>query len=83
MLPGLRLALTLVTNGVQGGGWLALGLAVAAWAILAWRALVHLVTLTRDTLVIRNITATVRVPLASVTGVGFRRRKRAQLAAAG
>jgi hypothetical protein len=73
VLPGLLLALTLATNQVRGGGWLALELAVAAWGILAWRVLVHSVTLTRDTLVIRNIFTTARVPLTGVTEVGFRR----------
>jgi len=73
VLPGLWLGLTLVTNHVPNGGWVALELAVAAWGILAWRVLAHSVTLTRDTLVIRNILTTKRVPLADVTGVRFRR----------
>ena len=72
-LPGLWLALILVTNQVPDGGWIALGLAVAAWGPLAWRALGQSVTLTSDALVIRNILATAQVPLASVTSVGFRR----------
>ena len=66
-LPGLWLALTLVTNQVPGGGWIALALAVAVWVLLAWRALAQSVTLTSDTLVIRNILATEQVPLADVT----------------
>jgi hypothetical protein len=72
-LPGLWLALTLATNQVPDGGWIALALAVAAWGLLAWRVLAQSVTLTPDTLVIRNILATERVPLAEVTAVGFRR----------
>lgn len=72
-LPGLWLALTLVTNQVPDGGWIALALAAAIWGLLAWRALAQSVTLTPDTLVIRNILATGQVPLADVTGVGFRR----------
>jgi hypothetical protein len=72
-LPGLWLGLTLVTNGVPNGGWVALEVAVAAWGVLAWRALSHSVTLTPDTLVIRNILTTKRVPLADVAGVRFRR----------
>lgn len=72
-LPGLLLGRTLVTNQVPNGGWVALELAVAAWGILAWRVLAHSVTLTPDTLVIRNLLTTRRVPLADVTGVGFRR----------
>jgi hypothetical protein len=72
-LPGLWLALTLVTNQVPDGGWIALALAVAVWGLLAWRVLAQSVTLTPDTLVIRNILATEQVPLADVTEVGFRR----------
>jgi hypothetical protein len=73
VLPGWWLGETLVTNQVPNGGWIALELSVAAWGILAWRALVNSVTLTQDTLVIRNIFATRQVQLAHVTGVGFRR----------
>jgi hypothetical protein len=40
--------------------------------VLAWRALAQSVTLTPEALVIRNILATERVPLADVTEVGFR-----------
>ena len=72
-LPGLWLALILVANQVPDGGWIALGLAVAVWAPLAGRALAQSVTLTPGTLVVRNLLATERVPLASVTSVGFRR----------
>jgi hypothetical protein len=46
-LPGLWLALTLVTNQVPDGGWIALALAVAVWGWLAWRALAQSVTLPR------------------------------------
>jgi hypothetical protein len=72
-LPGLWLALMLVTNQVPDGGWIALALAVAVWGLLAWRALAQSVTLTQDTLVVRNILATRQVPLADITEVGFRR----------
>jgi Bacterial PH domain len=72
-LPGLWLALMLVTNQNPDGGWIALALAAVAWGLLAWRALAQSVTLTPDTLVIRNILATRQVPLADVTEVGFRR----------
>jgi len=58
---------------VPHGDWVAIELWVAAWGILVWRVLVNSVTLTRDTLVIRNIFSTRQVPLADVTGVGFRR----------
>jgi hypothetical protein len=73
VLPGWWLGETLVTNQVPNGGWIALELSVAAWGILAWRALVNSVTLTQDTLVIRNIFTTRQAQLAHVTGVGFRR----------
>ena len=74
-LPAGWLALTLVTNQVADGGWIALGLGLAAWAFLAGRTLVQSVTLTADTVVIRNIFTTERVPLADVTDVSFRRGK--------
>jgi hypothetical protein len=63
----------LVTNQVPDGGWIALALAGAAWGVLVWRVLAQSVTLTPDTLVIRNILATQQVPLADLTEVGFRR----------
>lgn len=72
-LPALWLALTLVTNQAPDGGWLALALAVAAWGLLAWRALTQSVTLTPHTLVIRNILRTEKLALAHITEVGFRR----------
>jgi hypothetical protein len=72
-LPGLWLALTLATNQVPDGGWVALALAVAAWGVLARRVLAQSVTLTPDTLVIRNILATRQVPLTGITAAGFRR----------
>jgi hypothetical protein len=72
-LPTLWLALTLVTNQVAYGGWIAVALGLAAWGWLAGRALAQSVTLTADTVVIRNIFTTERVPLADVTEVGFRR----------
>ncbi len=73
VVPRWWLGEKLVTTHVPNGGWIALELAVAAWGVLAWRALVHSVTLTRDTLVIRNFWSTRQVPLADVTDVGFRR----------
>jgi hypothetical protein len=69
----LALTLTLVTNQVPDGGWIALALAVAAWGVLVWRVLAQSVTLTPDTLVIRNILATRQVPLAGITAAGFHR----------
>jgi hypothetical protein len=72
-LPGLWLALMLVTNQVPEGGWIALALAVAVWGLLTRRVLAQSVTLTPHTLVIRNILTTEQVPLADVTQVGFRR----------
>ena len=72
-LPGWWLGEALVASHVPNGGWIALELALAAWGVLAWRALVHSVALTRDILVIRNFFSTRQVPLADVTGVGFRR----------
>jgi hypothetical protein len=72
-LAALLLAVMLVTNQVADGGWIALALAAAAWVVLAWRTLTQSVTLTPDTLVIRNILATRQVPLVDVSEVGFRR----------
>lgn len=72
-LSGLWLALTLVTDQVPDGGWIALALVAAVWGMLAWRALALSVTLTPDTLVIRNILVTGQVPLAGLIEVGFRR----------
>jgi hypothetical protein len=71
-LPGLVLALMLVSNQVPGGAGIALTCAVTVWGVLAWRALAQSVTLTPDTLVVRNILVTRQVPLADVTKVGFR-----------
>jgi len=82
-LPGLWLALTLVTNQVSNGGWIALALAVLVWALLAWRALVQSVILTPDALVIRNILTTERLPIADVTEVMFRRGRLTVTAAHG
>ena len=74
-LPAGYLALTLWTNQVSHAIWIALALALAAWGFLAGRALAQSVTLTSDTLVVRNIFTTERVPLAAVTDVSFRRGK--------
>ena len=74
-LPTGWLALTLVTNQVAHGVWIALALGLAVWGWLAGRALAQSVTLTADTVVIRNIFTTERVPLADVTDVGFHRGK--------
>jgi hypothetical protein len=73
VLPAWWLGEMLVASHVRHGDWIAAELGLAAWGILAWRALVHSVTLTRGTLVIRNFFSTRQVPLADVTGVGFRR----------
>jgi hypothetical protein len=72
-LPTLWLALTLVTNQIAYGVWIALALGLAAWGWLAGRALAQSLTLTADTVVIRNIFTTERVPLADVTEVSFHR----------
>jgi hypothetical protein len=74
-LPAAYLALTLWTNQVQHAIWIALALGLAAWGWLAGRALAQSLTLTADTVVIRNIFTTERVPLADVTEVGFYRGK--------
>jgi hypothetical protein len=74
-LPAAYLALTLWTNQVQHAVWIALALGLAAWGWLAGRALAQSLTLTADTVVIRNIFTTERVPLADVTEVGFHRGK--------
>jgi len=71
-LVGLWLALTLRTDHVPDGGWIAITLAAAGWGLLAGRALAQSVILTADTLVIRNILVTGRVPLADLRAVGFR-----------
>jgi hypothetical protein len=72
-LPGLWVALNLVTNQVREGGWIALALASAVWVPLAVRVLAMCVTLTADTLVIRNVFSTEKLPLADLIEVGFRR----------
>lgn len=74
-LPAAYLALTLWTNQVRHAIWIALALGLAAWGWLAGRALAQSLTLTADTVVIRNIFTTERVPLADVTEVGFHRGK--------
>jgi len=74
-LPAVYLAFTLWTNQVSHAILIALALGLAAWAFLAGRVLAQSVTLTSDTLVIRNIFTTERVPIADVTEVGFRRSK--------
>lgn len=75
---GSLLSLPLVTwlifaQEMTEGAWIAFALTMTAWWVLCWRALAHSVTLTPDTLVIRNILATAHVPLAQITSVGFRR----------
>ena len=74
-LPAAYLALTLWTNQVHHAIWIALALGLPAWGWLAGRALAQSLTLTADTVVIRNIFTTERVPLADVTEVGFYRGK--------
>jgi hypothetical protein len=74
-LPAGYIALTLWTNQVADSGWIALALGLPAWGFLAGRVLNQSATLTPDTLVIRNIFTTERVPLADVTDVGFHRSK--------
>lgn len=74
-LPAAYVALTLWTNQVSHAPWITLALALPAWAALAVRVLGQSVTLTPDTLVIRNIFTTEHIPLAEVTGVGFNRRR--------
>lgn len=71
-LAGLWLAVTLVMSHVPNGGWIAFALAAAAWGLLAWRALAQSVSLTPDTLVVRNILVTRQLPLADLRAVGFR-----------
>ena len=74
-LPAGYVALTLWTNQVQHAIWIALAAGLAAWGFLAGRILAQSVTLTADTVVIRNVFTTERVPLADVTEVAFRRSK--------
>ena len=74
-LPAGYLALTLWSNQVAHAIWIALAAGLAAWGFLAGRVLAQSVTLTADTVVIRNIFTTERVPLADVTEVGFHRSK--------
>ena len=74
-LPAGYMALTLWSNQVPQAIWIALAAGLAAWGLLAGRVLAQSVTLTADTIVIRNIFTTGRVPLADVTEVGFHRSK--------
>jgi hypothetical protein len=74
-LPAGYVALTLWTNQVPHAIWIALAAGLAAWGFLAGRVLAQSVTLTADTVVIRNIFTTERVPLADVTEVSFHRSK--------
>jgi hypothetical protein len=74
-VPAAILAATLATNHVAHGGWISLALALAAWGFLARRALAQSLTLTPDTLVIKNIFTTKRIPFADVTEVSFHRGK--------
>ena len=74
-LPAGYVALTLWANQVSDAIWIALAAWLAAWGFLAGRVLAQSVTLTADTVVIRNIFTTERVPLADVTEVGFHRSK--------
>jgi hypothetical protein len=71
-LPALWLALTLSTNQVPNAGWIALAVALPFWGAFAWRMLAQGLTLTPGMLVIRNVLTTKQVPLATITGVGFR-----------
>jgi hypothetical protein len=73
---GGYLAFTLYTNQVSHAVWIAVALGLAAWGFLVRRALAQSVTLTPDTLVVRHIFTTNRIPLADVTKVGFSRSKR-------
>jgi hypothetical protein len=72
-LPAGYLAVTLWASHVPDGPWIALAGWLAAVGALAARVLTQSVTLTPDTLVIRNILTTTRLPLAAVTAVGFSR----------
>ena len=71
-VPALYLWFTLWTNNVRNAGWDVLACALLAWAWLAWRTWTQCVTLTRDTLVIRNVFQTERVALVDITAVAFR-----------
>lgn len=74
-LPAGYVALTLSTNRVPDALWIVLAPGLAAWVFLAGRVLAQSVTLTADTLVIRNIFTTERIPLADVAEVAFHRSK--------
>jgi hypothetical protein len=72
-LPGGYLWLTLWTNDVRNAGWIALACVGPAWGWLAWRIWTQRVTLTQDTLVIRNVFQTERVAVVDITAVAFHR----------
>jgi hypothetical protein len=74
-LPAGYVALTLSANQVPHAVWIAVAAWLAAWGFLVGRVLAQSVTLTADTVVIRNIFTTERIPLADVTEVGFHRGK--------
>lgn len=69
------LAFTLWSNHVPHAVWIAFAVGLAAWGFLARRVLAQSLTLTADTVVIRDIFTTERVPLADVTEVAFHRGK--------
>lgn len=73
-VPGLWLVLLLRAQAApEDAGWTALALIAPACGLLAWRVLAQSVTLTPDTLVIRNILTTRHILLADIIKVGFRR----------
>jgi len=74
-LAAAILAFTLWSNHVPHAVWIAAAAWLAACGFLAPRVLAQSLTLTADTLVIRDILTTERVPLADVIEVGFHRGK--------
>ena len=74
-LPTGILTVMLWASHVPLAGWISLAVWLAAWGFLARRVLAQSLTLTADTVLIRNVFTAERVALADVTEVGFHRGK--------
>ena len=66
----------LALSSNQLPGQVVLAVAVPLWALLAFRAWTASATLTEDTLVVRNVLSTDRVPIAEITKVAISSRGR-------